>query len=80
MEKLNKPIPDRISDELYDKTIGEMNRRPGDFSLYYKRCIIHAVDSCSRGYMTPLEVYEALEAPYFPEHLTVRPSAYAHLI
>ena len=78
--KLNKIIPDRISDELWDKTIGMLNANPEKYSQNYKTCVIHAVDSCSRGYITPAELYAAMGADYFPEYLTVRPSLYAHML
>lgn len=69
-----------VSDELYDKSIGELNRNPTKYSLYYKTCIIHMIDSVSRGYITPLEAYDALKADYFPECLKIRESKYSHLL
>ena len=78
--KLNPVIPGRVSDELYDKSIGELNANPLKHSAEYKYCVIHLIDSVSRGYITPAEAYEALAAPYFPEHLLIRPSLYQHLV
>jgi hypothetical protein len=80
MAKLNLVDPKRVSDELYEKSIGMLNRNTENFSLEYKTCIIHMIDSVSRGYITPLEAYDALAADYFPENLKVRPSAYQHLV
>ena len=77
---LHPVIPGRVSDELYDKSIGELNRNPMKYDWSYKTRIIHLIDSVSRGYTTPLEAYDALEAPYFPSYLEVRESAYSHLI
>lgn len=80
MKRLNAVIPGRVSDELYDKSIGKLNRDSMSYSLGYKTRIIHLIDSVSRGYTTPLEAYDALEADYFPAYLEVRESAYRHLI
>jgi len=80
MKELNPIIPGRVSDELYDASIGKLNANPMGYSLQYKTCIIHLIDSVSRGYTSPMEAYEALTAKYFPEHLTARKSAYAHLL
>ena len=80
ISKLNPVIPGRVSDELYDKSIGMLNKNPDKFSAQYKNCIIHMIDSVSRGYISPLEAYDALEAKYFPEVLKTRPSLYQHLV
>jgi hypothetical protein len=80
MKTLNPIIPGRVSDELYDASIGKLNANPMGYSLQYKICIIHLIDSVSRGYTSPMEAYEALTAKYFPEHLRTRESAYAHLL
>ena len=80
MKTLNPIIPGRVSDELYDASIGKLNANPMRYSLQYKTCIIHLIDSVSRGYTSPMEAYEALTAKYFPEHLRTRESAYAHLL
>lgn len=80
MEKLAKHIPGRVSDELYDKSIGMLNRNPLKYDADYMNCIIHMIDAVSRGYISPMEAYEALDAEYFPEHLKVRRSAYQHLV
>jgi hypothetical protein len=80
MKQLNPHIPGRVSDELYDKSIGKLNKNPEKYSLGYKTRIIHLIDSVSRGYTTPAEAYDALEADYFPIILEVRESAYQHLI
>jgi hypothetical protein len=77
---LNPHIPGRVSDELYDKSIGKLNKNPEKYSLQYKTQIIHLIDSVSRGYTTPAEAYDALEADYFPIYLEVRESAYQHLL
>ena len=80
MTKLNPVIPGRVSDELYEKSIGKLNANPEDYSPEYKDCIIHLIDSVSRGYISPFEAYDALEARYFPMHLETRPSLYRHLL
>lgn len=77
---LNKVDLSRVSNELYDKSIGDLNRNCTKYSAEYKNCIIHLIDSVSRGYTTPMEAYDAIAAPYFPEHLKVRKSAYMHLV
>ena len=78
--KLNPVDPTRVSDELYEKSIGKINKNPEKYSFYYRQCIIHLIDSVSRGYISPLEAYDALAADYFPEILMVRPSSYSHLL
>ena len=80
MKTLNKVIPGRVSDELYDASIGKLNADPTKYSDGYKNRIIHLIDSVSRGYTSPMEAYDALEAKYFPAWLETRESAYAHLI
>ena len=78
--KLNPVIKGRVSDELYNKSIGMLNQDPLRFSSGYKNRIIHMIDSVSRGYTSPREAHEALKAPYFPIWLEVRKSAYMHNI
>lgn len=78
--KLNPVNPKSVSDELYDKTIGELNKNPEKYTACYKNCIIHMIDSVSRGYTTPMEAYDAIDQKYFPEHLKVRESNYSHLL
>ena len=80
MTPLNPATTVKVSDELYMKTIGELNAHPTKYSHQYKACIIHMIDAVSRGYITPAEAYQAWDAQYFPEHLKVRRSAYQHLI
>ncbi len=80
MKRLNPVIPGRVSSELYMKSIGKLNADPLGYSLAYKIQVIHLIDSVSRGYTTPGEAYDALEAPYFPAWLEVRESAYSHLV
>jgi len=80
LKNLKPVIPGRVSDELWNKSIGKLNNNPMNYDLGYKTRIIHLVDSVSRGYTTPMEAYEALQADYFPIHLETRPSAYQHLI
>ncbi len=70
----------RVSDELWNKSIGMINKNPTAYSYHYKDCIIHMIDAVDRGTITPLEAYDALEAPYFPEHLKVRESRYQNLL
>jgi len=77
---MNKVNPKLVSDELYEKSIGMINANPLKFSIGYKNRIIHMIDSVSRGYISPMEAYEALQAKYFPIHLETRQSAYSHLI
>lgn len=78
--KLNPHIEGRVSDDLYDKSIGKLNKNPMDYPLEYKTRIIHLVDSVSRGYTSPMEAYDALAAKYFPIYLETRKSAYMHLL
>ena len=80
MKTLNPVIQSRVSDELWDKSIGKLNANPSAYNLSYKTRIIHLIDSVSRGYITPIEAYEALESDYFPSYLEVRESKYRHLI
>ena len=77
---LNPVIPGRVSDELYEKSIGVLNKHPMDFSYEYKTRIIHLIDSVSRGYTSPAEAYMAIESDYFPIHLECRRSNYQHLL
>lgn len=78
--QLNPVIPGRVSDELWDKSIGALNADPLRYSFGYKIRIIHLIDSVSRGYTSPMEAYDALAADYFPSHFECRASAYAHLV
>ena len=80
MKQLNPVIPNRVSDELWDKSIGKLNNNPMDYSHTYKNRIIHLIDSVSRGYTSPMEAYQALDADYFPAYLETRESAYQHLL
>ena len=80
MIDLNPVNPDLVSDELYDASIGELNKNPQNYGKYYNKLIIHMIDSVSRGYTTPMEAYDALKADYFPEHLKIRKSAYTHTL
>lgn len=80
MTILNPVIKNRVTDELYYKSIGKINADPLKYSRGYKTRIIHLIDSVSRGYTTPGEAYEALSADYFPAYLEIRPSKYQHLI
>jgi hypothetical protein len=78
--KLNPVIKGRVSDELYEKSIAVLNENPLKFSSGYKNRIIHMIDAVSRGYISTMEAYDALEAPYFHAFLETRKSAYVHLI
>lgn len=77
---LHPVIPGRVSDELYDKSIGKLNRDPMRYNHGYKTRIIHLIDSVSRGYTSSTEAYGALEMRDFPEHLEFRESNYKHLL
>lgn len=77
MKKVNHEID---ITELYEKAIVPMNQNPLRYNADYKTCIIHMVDSVSRGYTTKSEAYEALKQSYFPEYLRIRKSAYMHLV
>ena len=77
---LNPCDPKRVSDELYKKSIGKLNKNPMGYSAGYKNCIIHMIDAVERGYISPMEAYDALNAKYFPEVLKLRRSAYQHLL
>ena len=70
----------RVSNALWDASIGKLNKDPANYGRYYNRLIIHMIDSVSRGYTSPVEAYDALAAEYFPEYLTARRSAYEHTI
>lgn len=80
MKNLNPVIPGRVSDALYEASIGTLNKDPMKHSLEHKTKIIHLIDSVSRGYASPMEAYSALDSEYFPEHLLTRESAYMHLL
>lgn len=80
MNQLRKRQPGLVSDELWDASIGKLNKNPEKYSLGYKTRIIHMIDSVSRGYISPMEAYDALKADYFPIVLETRPSVYQHLI
>lgn len=77
---MNSVIEGRVSDELWDASIGKLNRNPKKYSADYKNKIIHIIDSTSRGYISPMEAYDAILADYIPEILLIRSSAYQHLI
>jgi hypothetical protein len=47
---------------------------------YYRNCMIHLADAVELGTISPMEAYDALDADYFPEILTVRKSRYNHLL
>ena len=80
LKKLNKHIDGRISDELLSATILKLNRNPENYTANYKNRMIHMIDSCSRGYITPMECWGAVRLGYVPENLIVRESAYSHLV
>ena len=79
-KNLDPVIVGRVSDELYEKSIGKLNKNPLAQSLRYKTRIIHLIDAVSRGYISSMEAYDALEAKYFPAILECRQSAYQHLL
>jgi predicted component of type VI protein secretion system len=79
-KNLNPSNTVRVSDELYSASIAPMNHNPEKYSLSYKTAMIHLIDSVSRGYTTPAEAWDAIALGYVPEHLTVRKSAYQHLV
>ena len=82
MKQLNPIIEGRVSNELYEASIGWLNKPENVMRLNfgYKTRIIHLIDSVARGYTSPMEAYEALKAPYFPAYLETRESAYKHLL
>jgi hypothetical protein len=41
---------------------------------------IHLADAVSRGNISPMEAYDAVNVGYVPENLKVRESKYFHLI
>ena len=74
---LNPVKPELVSDALYDATIGVLDTR----DTYQKKTSwIHLIDAVSRGYVTPLEAWDAVALGYVPEHLLIRESAYCHLL
>lgn len=80
MEKLNAVIPGMVSDDLYEMSIGLLNRSPNIYGSKYAKTIVHLIDSVSRGYTTPMEAYDAINATYIPIWVYARRSAYEHTI
>ena len=73
-----KPVkPELVSDALYDATIGVLATTD---TYQRKTSWIHLIDAVSRGYVTPLEAWDAVALGYVPERLLTRDSAYCHLI
>lgn len=75
--RINPVQPGLVSDALYDATIGKL--RVTD-NHQFKVSWIHLVDSVSRGYVTPMEAWDAVALGYVPEHLLTRESLYSHLV
>jgi len=78
--KRNPVNPDLVSDELYNKTIGEQNSNPEGYTLEHKTQVIHMIDAVSRGYISPMEAYDAVTLGYVPAVLLARPSKYQSLV
>lgn len=66
--------------ELWDKCIKPLNDNPLGYSQCYKNRRIHLFDAVSRGTISKMEAYDAIDAPSFPINLEVRLSAYQHLL
>ncbi len=77
---LHPVIPGRVSDDLWDKSIGKLNKNPSLYGRHYSRLLVHLIDSVSRGYTSPLEAYDAMKQKYFPSILTSRRSAHENRI
>lgn len=73
-------IKDLDLSELWDKCIKPLNDNPLNYSLGYKTRRIHLFDGVSRGTISKLEAYDAIQAEYFPANLEIRESAYQHLL
>lgn len=80
IKKLNPVQVNLLSDELYNKIFGLLNENIYKFDLCTKTKLIHLADAVSRGYVLPMEAYDALRIGYVPENLTIRNSAYVHLL
>lgn len=61
-----------LSDELYNKLMAKAKSNPGGEATIW----IFIADAVSRGTITPLEAYDALNLGYLPENLSVRESKY----
>ena len=79
MMKINKSkIPpvlkenNPLSNELYDLLMAKAKSNPGHSAIKW----IHIADGVSRGTITPLEAYDALQLGYCPEWLKIRESDY----
>ena len=70
------PVQNHLSDELYDKCMEMAKKNPGPVATPW----IHLADAVSRGTISPMEAYEAINIGYLPEYLKVRESAYCHLL
>jgi hypothetical protein len=84
MEKIPKVLSsDVLSDELfndiYDKYMQKAAENPGT-GADQATPWIHLADAVSRGTISPLEAFDAIELGYLPENLKVRPSKYYHLL
>lgn len=65
-----------LSDSLYDACMQKAKENIGAGATNW----IHLADAVSRGTISPLEAYDAIEAGYLPENLKIRESAYYHLL
>ncbi len=82
VSKIPKIIPfgvkfsENVFWDIYDKCMEKASNEMGTGATKW----VHLADAVSRGTITPLEAYDALEVSYFPECLTVRESMYSHLL
>lgn len=66
----------KCSDELCNKIKDMLNNEIMTMSLHDKTTWLHVLDAVDKGNISPMEVYDALELGYVPEHLLVRESRY----
>lgn len=65
-----------LSDELYFACMAKAKEHMGLGATPW----IHLADAVSRGTISPMEAYDALEAGFLPENLKIRKSLYYHLL
>jgi hypothetical protein len=66
----------KLSDELYSACMEKAKENAGPGATSW----IHLADAVSRGTISPMEAYDAIEAGFLPETLKVRKSLYYHLL
>jgi hypothetical protein len=74
-----KPIPkilNKTPDELMSKITKMQNSQLGEWSTQW----IFLNDCVSRGTISPMEAYDALDLGYLPEHLKGREGHYEQML